>query len=190
MKSFIEARLQRRREEEAQGRAELRAQRLAMHALIVPRTCSNALPIAGTARSIQPVARHNARVRNTLVPLTRHIMRIRDGSACVLCGTRAAALAVHHIIPFDENWARVGDPRNLVTLCHRCHLNRAHAGSWFTIDPVVQGELHRSAAVLERALETPREIVMPVQKRLAVLGRELGRAGENSARPLIMGSSS
>lgn len=177
MKSVIEARLQNRREEAAQSRAELRAGHLAIYALFTPQSSADAPRTARSIRSTTPAARHNARMREALVPLVKHIMHVRDGSTCVLCGTRKAALLeVHHIIPFDENCARVGDPRNLVTLCHRCHLDRAHGGSWFTIDPVVQVELRRSAAVLERAHETPRDLLALVQGRLAALGRIAGRS--------------
>jgi hypothetical protein len=128
-------------------------------------------------RTGTPSTPHHARIRNALVPLAKHIMGVRDRFTCVLCDAQGKVrFAVHHIVPVEEEWARVGDPTNLVTLCFRCHLHRAHAGRWQTIDPVVQEDLRRLAAERERALGTPQEIVRLVQERLAVLGRELGRA--------------
>lgn len=176
MKELIEAREQRRREEAARSRAELQAQRLAIFALFTLQSCADAPRSARNIRSTNPAAQHNSRVRDSLVPLVKHIMRIRDGSACVLCGTGEARLAVHHIIPFEEDSARVGDPKNLVTLCHRCHLNRAHGGSWSTVDSALQRELQRIATAQEDAMQTPQELLALVQKRLTTLGRRPGRA--------------
>lgn len=129
------------------------------------------------SRTGTPTTPHHARIRNALVPLARHIMGVRDGFTCVLCDAQGKVrFAVHHIVPVEEEWARVGDPKNLVTLCFRCHLHRAHAGRWQAIDPGVQDDLRRLAAERERAQGTPQEIVSVVQERLAVLGRDLGRA--------------
>lgn len=128
-------------------------------------------------RTSTPSTPHHARIRNALVPLAKHIMGVRDGFTCVLCDAQGKIrFAVHHIVPVEEEWARVGDPTNLVTLCFPCHLHRAHAGRWQTIDQVVQGDLYRLAAERERAQGTPQEILSLIQERLAVLGRELGRA--------------
>jgi len=124
-----------------------------------------------------PLSPRSARIRNAVATLAKHILEVRDKSICALCAAQGKVrLAVHHIVPVEMEWARVGDPTNLITLCHRCHLDRAHGGSWFTLDPVLQEELHRHAAMRETALATPPRILSVVQKRLAVLGRELGRA--------------
>jgi hypothetical protein len=128
----------------------------------------------GTDPALSPRA---ARIRNAVAPLAKHIMEVRDQSTCALCAAQGKVrLAVHHIVPVEMEWARVGDPTNLITLCLRCHLDRAHAGSWFTLDPELGPELHRIAADREGSRATPLELLRVVQNRLAILGRELGRA--------------
>jgi 5-methylcytosine-specific restriction endonuclease McrA len=124
-----------------------------------------------------PLSPPSARIRNAIASLARHITEVRDASTCALCTPRSGTrLEAHHIVPVEEDWRRVGDPTNLITLCHSCHLDRAHAGSWFTLDPILQEALHRHAAQRETALATPQGILMVVQNRLAILGRELGRS--------------
>lgn len=124
-----------------------------------------------------PLSPPAARIRNAIASLAKHITEVRDNSTCFLCTPPSdARLEAHHIVPVEADWGRVGDPTNLITLCQSCHLDRAHAGSWFTLDPVLQEKLHRVAASRESVLATPQRILSVVQKRLAILGRELGRA--------------
>jgi hypothetical protein len=127
----------------------------------------------GTDPALSPRA---ARIRNAVAPLAKHIMKVRDKSTCALCAAQGKVrLAVHHIVPVEMEWARVGDPTNLITLCLRCHLDRAHAGSWFTLDPNLQSVLHHLAQDREHAEATPPGMLRMVLKRLTILGRELGR---------------
>jgi 5-methylcytosine-specific restriction endonuclease McrA len=124
-----------------------------------------------------PLSPRSARIRNAVAPLARYILEVRDKSTCALCAAQGKVrLAVHHIVPVEVEWARVGDPTNLISLCLRCHLDRAHAGSWFTLDPDLGPKLHRIAADREDCQATPLGLLRVVQKRLAILGRELGRA--------------
>lgn len=55
----------------------------------------------------------------------RRAVLARDGGRCQHCGS-TQHLQVHHIIPLSHGGART-DPRNLVTLCARCHA-RQHGG--------------------------------------------------------------
>lgn len=124
-----------------------------------------------------PLSPRRARIRHAIAPLARHILAVRDASVCALCGSQCKIrLGVHHILPVGMAWARVGDPTNLITLCHRCHLDRAHGGSWSTLDPDLCPVLHRIAEDRERNCGTPLKILTMVQRRLAILGREWGRA--------------
>lgn len=124
-----------------------------------------------------PLSPRSARIRNAVAPLAKYILEVRDKSTCALCAAQSKVrLAVHHIVPVEMEWARVGDPTNLITLCLRCHLDRAHAGSWFTLDPELGPVLHRIAGDREGSEATPMGLLSVVQKRLAITGRELGRA--------------
>lgn len=54
-------------------------------------------------------------------------IRIRDNHQCRRCGTRQTAtdraFPIDHVIPWRvwRDKAQADEPRNLVTLCHRCH---------------------------------------------------------------------
>ena len=70
-------------------------------------------------------------------------VKLRDGS-CVLCGSRAAALEVDHIIPICDGGA-VLDRSNCRALCHDCHIMvtklRRQQGPWGKRPPDPQGRL-------------------------------------------------
>jgi hypothetical protein len=63
-----------------------------------------------------------------------HQIRVEDGMHCLVCRTTLAALHVHHIIPLSEGGTN--DRRNLVTLCHDCHLGEHPGGSFSRPDPL------------------------------------------------------
>lgn len=131
------------------------------------------------SRNLDPdvyLSTYYTRIRHALIPLRRHIMRVRDQFTCALCERRGGTrFAVHHVVPVEVDWSKVGDPRNLVTLCFRCHLKGAHKGYWKTIDPDLQPVILDFAARQEDLSPTPAEIVQIVKERLDVLGREIGR---------------
>ena len=56
-------------------------------------------------------------------------VRRRDGFTCVLCGVHGARLNVHHIEPWAKRPNLRFDKHNLVTLCRKCHVERAHDGN-------------------------------------------------------------
>jgi|GEM_PF-6173121 len=132
------------------------------------------------ARNFDPdiaVSTRYVLIRHAIKPLTQHILRVRDKFTCALCEKHGRTLfAVHHVIPVEAEWAGVGDPSNLVTLCFSCHFKRAHAGDWRTVDPLVQAELLLRAREREDACPAHPEIVRMVQGRLDTLSQKLGLA--------------
>jgi len=62
-----------------------------------------------------------------------HRIRVQDTMHCNACGCANKALHVHHIVPLSEGGTN--DPRNLVTLCHDCHLAQHPGGSFSQPDP-------------------------------------------------------
>jgi len=123
-----------------------------------------------------PLSTYRVQIRHAIAPLTKYIMSVRDDFTCALCLRRGKVrFAVHHNIPVEADWARVGDPRNLITLCARCHLRDAHAGRWKTIGLAVQAKLLAIAGGQEDAFPSPEGLVQMVQARLDVLGRKIGR---------------
>lgn len=75
-----------------------------------------------------PMSPANKALRNHFRALSAEIKR-RDNFACLLCGERGGRLNVHHI----ESWAKEPALRfsllNLATLCHPCHIGKAHSGN-------------------------------------------------------------
>ena len=56
----------------------------------------------------------------------------RDGFVCKLCGCKNStknSLQIHHIIPISDTIINHAVPENLITLCTKCHLEKAHLGS-------------------------------------------------------------
>lgn len=57
---------------------------------------------------------------------------------CRVCGS-VVSLEAHHIIPFSVNPSLELNPGNLITICDRpetrCHLRKAHLGSWRRYNP-------------------------------------------------------
>ena len=56
----------------------------------------------------------------------RDLILSRAGYQCTLCkahGRLTPATEVHHKIPIKVDWSLRLDERNLVALCHRCHMN-------------------------------------------------------------------
>lgn len=58
----------------------------------------------------------------------------RDNFKCVLCGIKTKELCCHHILPVKVAPNRIEDTNNLVTLCKKCHLYKAHAGDFQKYD--------------------------------------------------------
>lgn len=63
-----------------------------------------------------------------------HGIRVQDGLRCVVCRMRNTPLHVHHIIPLSEGGTN--DRRNLITLCHDCHLEQHPGGNFSRPDPL------------------------------------------------------
>ena len=68
----------------------------------------------------EPTASLKLRLRHRKL---RNKILERDNTACVLCGS-IENLQVHHIVPLCI--ALVNNTNNLVTLCRKCHFNKAH----------------------------------------------------------------
>ena len=52
----------------------------------------------------------------------RHTVMFRDGGLCQIC--KGNGVEVHHIRP--KQYGGTNDPRNLITLCHECHVAVHH----------------------------------------------------------------
>lgn len=50
----------------------------------------------------------------------------RDNPGCASCGREP--VDIHHIIPVAVAASQAADPRNLMSLCHDCHIAYGHAG--------------------------------------------------------------
>ena len=91
----------------------------------------------------QPMTPRNLAQRNLFRTLSAEVKR-RDDFRCLLCDKRGVRLHVHHIEPWSTNQSLRFDRKNLVTLCHDCHINRAHGGNIHKQpDPVVKAILKR-----------------------------------------------
>ncbi len=73
---------------------------------------------------------------------------IRDNYTCQLCGIVGHKLNAHHIIPIyiDENKAL--DIKNMITLCKKCHFERAHCSNYKKIDINLQNTFIKQMALL------------------------------------------
>ena len=65
----------------------------------------------------------------------------RDSYSCQLCGINKA-LELHHCLPVasDTNDSNILNPKNMITLCHECHLT-AHDGDYHKFNMKLAMEL-------------------------------------------------
>jgi hypothetical protein len=84
--------------------------------------CSTRDPSSRTERE------HDLFLRSKFSVISADIKR-RDRFICVLCEKVGNFLHTHHIEPWSRKPELRFDPTNLVTLCKRCHIDRAHGGS-------------------------------------------------------------
>ena len=64
----------------------------------------------------------------------------RDNKKCCLCGSDSD-LEVHHIDGNFKNNSKI----NLITLCKKCHLNKAHEGNNMSVKSNIKTILHKKA---------------------------------------------
>ena len=62
---------------------------------------------------------------------------------CQFCGAKSGVfkrkLDVHHIKPVKYYPELAADPRNLITVCRRCHLRECHFGDWHSYNKDIIG---------------------------------------------------
>jgi hypothetical protein len=85
--------------------------------------------------------------RNKLNKISKQVKQ-RDNFTCVLCSGKGKILHTHHIIPFSQNIALRLDPKNLITLCKRCHIDKAHSGNFTGLNKEIQLILQEKIASL------------------------------------------
>ncbi|QFQ11559.1 HNH endonuclease [Pseudoprevotella muciniphila] len=66
--------------------------------------------------------------RNALLRKKRFLYQLRGG-CCELCGKHFAleALEIHHLVPVSQNPGLALQTKNLILLCHDCHV-KVHQG--------------------------------------------------------------
>ena len=62
--------------------------------------------------------------RRKIEPISK-LTKKRDNYTCKLCGQVGGKLTSHHIEKFSSNIEDRGNPKNIITLCLKCH-KRAH----------------------------------------------------------------
>ena len=83
--------------------------------------------LAGLPENI-PMSDVNRTLRNSFREISATIKK-RDDFTCVICRLRGVRLNVHHIESWARNVEKRFDQTNLVTLCHPCHIHKAHRGN-------------------------------------------------------------
>lgn len=64
----------------------------------------------------------------------RNFVFNRDKYTCKYCGCMGGHLHAHHKIPFWISEKAFLDPDNLVTVCTKCHFEKAHKNNWSKFD--------------------------------------------------------
>ena len=58
----------------------------------------------------------------------------RDQHTCNYCKVKGGHLHAHHILPYWICNEAFLDSENLVTVCSKCHFEKAHKGNWQNFD--------------------------------------------------------
>lgn len=64
----------------------------------------------------------------------RNFVFNRDDYTCKYCGLMGGHLHAHHKIPYWVKQDAFLDVNNLVTVCTKCHFEKAHNGNWSSFD--------------------------------------------------------
>lgn len=67
------------------------------------------------------------------VPL-RNFAFNRDKYTCHYCKVKGGHLHAHHILPYWVCNSAYLDIENLITVCSKCHFDKAHKGNWMNFD--------------------------------------------------------
>ena len=70
----------------------------------------------------------------------------RDKYTCQLCGLFGCYLNAHHIIPIHINELKALDINNMVSLCKKCHFEKAHDKNYKKINNTIQQQLIQKMA--------------------------------------------
>ena len=73
---------------------------------------------------------------------------IRDNKTCQLCGSKAKDINAHHIIPIHEDESKALDINNLITLCKKCHFEKAHDKNYKKINVLLQEQFIKQNSLL------------------------------------------
>lgn len=76
---------------------------------------------------------------------------LKANPTCAVCGSRRT-LEAHHVIPFHLAPDLELNPKNLLTLCRRCHLILGHLGAWDRVNLTIAAD----AAYLHSKIEEAR----------------------------------
>lgn len=66
-------------------------------------------------------------------PLRNYVFN-RDKHTCHYCKTKGGHLHAHHILPYWLCEEAFLDANNLITVCSKCHFDKAHIGDWAKFD--------------------------------------------------------
>ena len=104
-----------------------------------------------------PERYHNKDARFFCTFVCKPIILKRDNYVCQLCGS-SKELKIHHILPvkYDTDDSNILNPSNLITLCHVCHLYKAHIGDYHQVDTSLATTLF--SLVEEKELVNPTKL--------------------------------
>jgi 5-methylcytosine-specific restriction endonuclease McrA len=85
----------------------------------------------------------------------------RDSHTCQLCSTKGGHLHAHHKLPYWVKPEAFLDKDNLITVCAKCHFEKAHQSNWAAFDMT----LVEDSLILKYSLDRERLNEMAVTKK-------------------------
>jgi hypothetical protein len=93
--------------------------------------------------------------KNAEMQKLRNFVFNRDKHTCKFCFVKGGHLHAHHVIPFWVKQNAFLDADNLITVCTKCHFEKAHNGNWqcFNVELITDSLIERYSLCRERLSE-------------------------------------